>query len=171
MNKISSQKGVGLMEVLVAMLVLAIAVLGYAALQIRATAATAEAMKRSDALILLNGLAEKIRINPTGMYKEAIPTNLPNCSAGCNAKNQALYDLKQTQDIATSKNISLGVIDCVNTSKSQTRLCLIAAWDGTKPMSNAYDTTATNAVEPENACLSTNGKYINNSHCLVLEAY
>ena len=38
------QKGVGLMEVLVAMLILAIAILGYAALQVRATTATEESM-------------------------------------------------------------------------------------------------------------------------------
>ncbi len=64
------QKGVGLMEVLVAMLILAIAILGYAALQVRATTATEESMKRSDALIILNGLAEKIRLNPNGDYKQ-----------------------------------------------------------------------------------------------------
>ena len=40
MINISRQKGVGLMEVLVAMLILAIAILGYAALQVKATAAT-----------------------------------------------------------------------------------------------------------------------------------
>lgn len=45
MMSVSSQKGVGL-TVLVAMLTLAIAILGYAALQVRATAATEESIKR-----------------------------------------------------------------------------------------------------------------------------
>lgn len=169
MINISRQKGVGLMEVLVAMLILAIAILGYAALQVKATAATEEAMKRSDALILLNGLAEKIRLNPTGNYKEAIPTTLPNCSSGCNADNQALYDLKQYSAVAETKGITLGIIDCLNTSASQKRLCLIAAWNDTAAITNAK--ASSEAEEPQNACLKTDGKYVGDSNCLVLEAY
>ena len=169
MINISRQKGVGLMEVLVAMLILAIAILGYAALQVKATAATEESMKRSDALILLNGLAEKIRLNPTGDYKVAIPAALPNCSNGCNANNQALYDLKQYSDTALTKAISLGVIDCLNTSESQKRLCLIAAWNETEAITNAK--ASSEAEEPGNACIKTDGKYVGDSNCLVLEAY
>lgn len=165
----SGQKGVGLMEVLVAMLILAIAILGYAALQVKATAATDESMKRSDALIILNGLAEKIRLNPVGDYKIASPATLPNCTNGCNANNQALYDLKQYNDLALTKGISLGVIDCLNTSESQTRLCLIAAWNSTKAITDAK--ASSEAEETENACLKTDGKYVSDSNCLVLEAY
>lgn len=169
MINISRQKGVGLMEVLVAMLILAIGILGYAALQVKATAATEESMKRSDALILLNGLAEKIRLNPTGNYKAAIPTALPNCSSGCNADSQALYDLKQYNDVAATKGITLGIINCLNTSTSQERLCLIAAWNDTEAITNAK--ASSEAEEPENACITTDGKYVSDSNCLVLEAY
>ncbi|SDY35888.1 type IV pilus modification protein PilV [Acinetobacter kyonggiensis] len=169
MISISRQKGVGLMEVLVAMFILAIAILGYAALQVKATAATDEAMKRSDALIILNGLAEKIRLNPTGEYKATIPTILPNCSSGCNANNQALYDLKQYSAVAETKGITLGIIDCLNTSASQKRLCLIAAWNDTEAISNAK--ASSEAEEPKNACIKTDGKYVGDSNCLVLEAY
>ncbi|MCU4519271.1 type IV pilus modification protein PilV [Acinetobacter schindleri] len=163
------QKGVGLMEVLVAMLILAIAILGYAALQVRATTATEESMKRSDALIILNGLAEKIRLNPNGDYKEAIPEDLPYCSSGCDADDQALYDLKQYGDAALTKDITLGVIDCLNTSESQKRLCLIAAWNDTEAITDAK--ASSEAETPENACLKTDGKYVGDSNCLVLEAY
>ncbi|MCK4094576.1 type IV pilus modification protein PilV [Acinetobacter radioresistens] len=169
MINIHYQKGVGLMEVLVAMVILAIAVLGYAALQVKATAATEEAIKRSDALIILNGLAEKIRLNPTGNYKTGVPAILPDCSSGCNANDQALYDLKQYSDTASTKNITLGVIDCLNTSERQKRLCLIAAWNDTAAISNAK--TSSEAEIPKNACLKTDGKYVDDSNCLVLEAY
>ena len=163
----SSHRGVGLMEVLVSMLILAIAILGYAALQVRATAATDESMKRSDALLLLNGLAEKIRLNPAGNYKETIPTVLPDCSNGCNANNQALYDLKQYSEVAETKGMTLGVIDCLNTSTSQSRLCLMAAWNDTAAIT---DTQASSEVS-KTACLKTDGKYEADSNCLVLEAY
>ncbi|MDM1781423.1 type IV pilus modification protein PilV [Acinetobacter indicus] len=169
MINIHHQKGVGLMEVLVAMIILAIAILGYAALQVKATAATEESMKRSDALIVLNGLAEKIRLNPTGNYKLAVPTALPNCSSGCNADSQASYDLKQYSDVAATKGITLGVIDCLNTSANQKRFCLIAAWNDTAAITNAK--ASSEAEEPKNACLKTDGKYVDDSNCLVLEAY
>jgi len=169
MRYIHHQKGVGLMEVLVAMVILAIAILGYVALQIKATAATEESMKRSDALIILNGLAEKIRLNPTGNYKTTVPAALPDCSSGCNANNQALYDLKQYAEAASTKDIALGVIDCLNTSERQKRLCLIAAWSDTKTITEAK--ASAEAETPKNACLKTDGKYVGDSNCLVLEAY
>lgn len=55
------------------MVILSIAILGFVALQVRATAATDEALNRSDALVILNGLAEKIRINTTGIIKQQFP--------------------------------------------------------------------------------------------------
>lgn len=161
-----TQKGVGMMEVLVSMLILSIAILGFVALQVRATIATDEALNRSDALIILNGLAERIRLNPTGNYKAAIPTAKPACitTKKCNSDNQALVDLFDQNSVAKAKGIHLGVVDCVGTSSEQSRLCLIAAWDST---------TATIAAKTiNNRCLnSDDGKYAPDSHCLVLEAY
>lgn len=161
-----AQKGVGMMEVLVAMVILSIAILGFVALQVRATAATDEALNRSDSLVILNGLAEKIRINSTGNYKASIPNSAPPCiaSKNCSSDNQALADLYNQKQFADTKGISLAVTNCVNTSSQQTRLCLIAAWGVT---------TATIAADTvENRCLnSSDGKYALDSHCLVLEAY
>ena len=160
------QKGVGMMEVLVSMLILSIAILGFVALQVRATAATDEALNRSDALIILNGLAEKIRLNSAGNYKAIIPTTPPACVAtkNCDRDNQALADLFDQNSVADAKGIRLGVTDCVGTSSEQARLCLIAAWDST-----AITIAATTI---DNRCLnSDDGKYAPDSHCLVLEAY
>ncbi len=163
---IKAQKGVGMMEVLVSMLILSIAVLGFVALQVRATSATDEALSRSDALIILNGLAERIRLNSNGDYKAVIPATQPACvSAGnCNENNQALADLFEQKSIADHKGIRLGVVDCVGTSANQSRLCLIAAWDNT--------TATIMAKNQKNRCLnSDDGRYAEDSHCLVLEAY
>ena len=63
---IKHQKGVGLMEVLVALLLLAIGVLGYTVLQLRAVDASSEALSRSQGMLILRGLAENIRANPAG---------------------------------------------------------------------------------------------------------
>lgn len=161
------QQGVGLMEVLVSLLVISIAILGFVALQVRSTIATEEAIKRSDALIILNGLAEKMRLNPIAnvTYKEAIPSAEPSCVSkkSCNAADQARADLYLYAETAKTKNIYLSVIDCPNTSNVQNRLCIVSAWNNTEP------TLATK--DSKNACISSTGKYAENADCLILEAY
>ena len=57
------QKGVGLIEVLIALLLLAIGVLGYSILQLRAVDASGEALSRSQGMLVLRSLAENMRAN------------------------------------------------------------------------------------------------------------
>jgi len=57
------QSGFGMMEVLVAMGVLAVGVLGFAALQVRASTATGESYFRSQAMAVAQDLAERIQAN------------------------------------------------------------------------------------------------------------
>lgn len=63
--KQKAQAGVGLLEVLVALILLAIGVLGYVALQLRAMDASSEALSKSQAILVMRGLAENIRTNST----------------------------------------------------------------------------------------------------------
>ena len=51
----NSQKGIGLIEVLVALMLLAIAVLGFTAMQMTAVKATDESLMRTRALTVLRG--------------------------------------------------------------------------------------------------------------------
>lgn len=63
MNK-TTQHGVGLVEVLVAVLLLSVAVLGFSALQVRAVSATDESLVRTKSLTLVRNLAEIMRAYP-----------------------------------------------------------------------------------------------------------
>ena len=63
MSKLNHQLGVGLIEVLVAVLLLSVAVLGFSALQMRAISATDESLIRTQALSTIRGLAENMRAN------------------------------------------------------------------------------------------------------------
>lgn len=170
MKSLNTQKGIGIMEVLIAMLVLAIGVFGFIALQARATAATGEALKRSDAMLILQGLAERIRLNPSGNYKATV-SNITCTSSACSVNNQAIADLYFYSQQATNKNMTIAVIDCLKTSSNQERLCLVAMWD---------KTTLATAAEPadssqSNACLISSGtkigRYQEGSTCLLMEAY
>lgn len=58
------QKGVGLIEVMVAVLLLSIAVLGFSALQMRAVSATDESLVRTKSLTLIRNLSEIMRAYP-----------------------------------------------------------------------------------------------------------
>lgn len=62
-SKRKAQVGVGLLEVLVALILIAIGVLGYVALQVRAMDASSEALSKSQAIMIMRGLAENIRVN------------------------------------------------------------------------------------------------------------
>ena len=70
------QKGVGLIEVLVALLLLAVGVLGYSILQIRAVDASSEALSRSQGMLITRALAENMRANPGAQ------TNYPTAVRG-----------------------------------------------------------------------------------------
>lgn len=62
-STILQQKGVGLIEVLVSLLLLAVSVLGFIALQTRSAEATSESLVRTTALGIVSDLRDKIRFN------------------------------------------------------------------------------------------------------------
>ena len=64
MKQMSHEQGVGLVEVLVAVLLLSIAVLGFSALQMRAIGATDESLVRTKSLTIVRNLAEVMRAYP-----------------------------------------------------------------------------------------------------------
>ncbi len=95
---ISSQQGVGLIEVLVSLLLLAVAILGFSAMQLRAVEATDESMVRNRALTVMRGGAEMMRAN-SPKYKETFQTTL-----------KTLYDSSKGNDsyIETAYNATKG---------------------------------------------------------------
>lgn len=161
-----AQSGVGLVEVLVALLLLAVGVLGFTALQVRAAVATEEANKRGTAMAMLTSLAESMRTNTTSDLSQAVADNgvknyttataaNKNCMTNaCTSADKAADDLWRVGEQAKLSGISIAVQECKGIS-NQKRACLIAAWDKT--------TTTT--------CLNSSGKYTDESTCLVLEAY
>ncbi|EJD6059338.1 type IV pilus modification protein PilV [Acinetobacter baumannii] len=161
---IMSQKGAGLMEVLVALLLLSIAVLGFVALQIRAVAASTEAGQNIQATNIARDLAERIRVNRAGLsnYAEIGASDvLPTCSTGeCDADQMAKYDYAQVKQRATDLGMSLAILNCKGFSSQRTRQCIYVAWGGT---------TATDGNGSPNC---TNGTaYVPDAKCIIMEVY
>ncbi len=168
-GSIKKHQGVGMIEVLVAVLLLALGVIGYVALQVKATTASAEALTRTQVTTLLRETAERIRANSVdstvlGLYKTAlnagtIPTT-PTCTTACTTQDLVNLDVNAVGTMALANGIKLGMDTCPGTADKAATQCLIAAW-GT--------TTATLGAAP--ACMdATTGKYVSNN-CMVMEAY
>lgn len=72
------ESGLGLIELLIALVIASIGLLGLAALQGKAHQAEMESYQRIQALILLQDMASRLRANPNG--KDAYLTNDANCA-------------------------------------------------------------------------------------------
>lgn len=171
----NNELGVGLVEVLVALVLLAVGVLGYTALQLRAVDASNEALTRSQATVILRGLTESMRVNNKGQksYAKAVqdqvgmtenpPAIAKNClNAECKPDEMASYDAYQAARSAINFNINITMSTCPGAVGSSTRQCLFAAWDKTAKLITATDYSA---------CMDSEGIYVSNARCLMMEAY
>ncbi len=156
---IKNQQGVGLVEVLVALVLLGIAVLGFTALQIRAVSASADAGQNIQAMNIARDLSERIRMNRAGLNHYKASATISDCAANfCSSDKMAAYDFQQVQLRAEDLGMSIAVHDCQGSQLK--RKCVYVAW-GT--------TTATNG-SGGNHC--TNGTAYNpNAQCIIMEVY
>ena len=156
---INTQKGVGLMEVLVALVLLSIAVLGFVALQIRAITASNEATMNVQATNIARDLAERMRMNRDGLAGYVANTDTTNCAtAFCSPENMAKYDFRLVSSRAADLGMSMDVLNCQGSTL--VRKCIYVAWEGT---------TATNGTGSSDC---TNGAaYVPNAKCIIMEVY
>lgn len=153
------QTGVGLVEVLVALVLLSIAVLGFVALQIRAITASNEATMNVQATNIARDLAERMRMNRDGLAGYVANTDTTNCAtAFCSPEDMAKYDFRLVSSRATDLGMSMDVLNCQGSTL--VRKCIYVAWEGT---------TATNGTGSSDC---TNGAaYVPNAKCIIMEVY
>lgn len=138
----SRQSGFSMLEVLMAVLVMAVGVLGYAGLQLRALDSTNQAYARSQATLLAQAAVERILANP-GSYAVYIdsgnwPTAEPaaglddSCNrADCVPDEIARWDIEQLR-WQTWNLLPAGRVDASPCVGSQLQ-CVRVAWNGTMP--------------------------------------
>lgn len=190
MPKINSQKGIGMVEVLVALVILAIGVLGFTALQLRAVDATSEALNRIQAMNLARDLTERIRanrsaattyttnLNATSQVSSPAKDCLVNTildTNGCSNIEMANYDTATIIAKATTLGLSIKMPDCPGiitttpasegvsaSTTGQNRACVYVSWGKTTP---------TDVTTDSDTDCTKNGSYQTNSQCIVMEAY
>lgn len=159
-----NQTGVGLVEVLVALVLLAIAVLGFTALQVRALSASHEANQNIQAMNIARDVTERMRINRTGLgsFDTAGASAVAvNCSTTlCSNAEMAAYDFSDVHSRAEAQGMDIAVLDCQGGSASFKRKCVYVAWDKTTPTDGSAATDCTNGTA-----------YHANAQCIIMETY
>lgn len=169
-----AQKGVGLVEVMVAALLIAVAVLGFIALQYRALEAANEAYSRTQAMNIARDLSERIRANHFAISDYASALNnqiddeaeLPASPKICNKNNQGCtaaefseFDVTEVKKKAEAVGMQVAMSRCYATTTIAQRYCIYVAWEATSP------------DEVGSTACTQNGNYRSGSKCIVMEAY
>ncbi|MGP9518077.1 MULTISPECIES: type IV pilus modification protein PilV [unclassified Psychrobacter] len=187
MIRLNTQKGVGLIEVMVALLLLAVAVLGFSALQINALSATDESLVRSRAMSMSKQLSENMRLNTLATDDFMTELNTLNqgtnniteycakvaeASSGfdqnscksdaCGPEEIAALNTWQAANLGCEQDIMLNMTACPDMADINARQCIITSWGMTIPVLDDNE---------DNACGDSNGSYKAGSHCLIVEAY
>lgn len=181
MNK-KNQIGVGMVEVLVSLLIIAIAVMGFVALQVRAVQASQDAVIKTQAMHFIQSITESMRVNTQSKadYVTSINTYSLNTSASqltatkqcneelCSSSEFAMFESYDISRQAQEYGIKLAVASCPGiaaaTPENLKRQCIFAAWDKT-----SFSGTVA-AINVSN-CMSNAGTYVSGSHCIMMEAY
>lgn len=145
MNK---QKGIGLIEIIASLVVLAIAVMGFIALQYRTLEIASESLNRVEAVNLARNLSERMYVSRAS-YTSCIDDD-------CSATDFAAEDWAEVQAIASERGMGIGVFSCPDTQNG--RQCIYVAWG---------ETTA----EPGSCTENNKFSYKSDAKCVVVEAY
>lgn len=188
----STQIGVGLIEVMVALLLLTVAVLGYSALQGQAIKATNESLERSQSLVMMRNIAEKIHANPAAIDEYAIGLNNPSIAPSnkCGLDGSVVTTLCTPTQLAEAETFRLRtelqdydfqiqMHPCPNTggtgagaaSSIMYSYCLISAWGDTTPTigtDSDTDCLTERVVDGDNV-EEAGGSYHPKSTCMMME--
>ena len=192
----STQTGVGLIEVMVALLLLTVAVLGYSALQGQAIKATNESFERSQSLVMMRNIAEKIHANPaaitdyaTGLNESYSSSSAPSTKCGldgvtvaqlCNPTELAEAESYSLKAELQNYDFQIQMHPCPNTGGSGANAatnimysyCLISAWGDTTPTIGSDDETdclTERVIGDDNNAAAAGGSYHPKSTCMMME--
>lgn len=160
---LNKQQGFGMVEIIVSMLVLGIAVIGFAALQIRALDVTGEAMFRTQAMSLAQDLAERMTINPDGAatYRDNWDTgamsNYKCETENCTPAEMAQYDMKTINELvkASLPEGQITLLQCIG----HNNYCVYVSWNKTQPDADGTETS----------CSNSDDTFVSGADCVKLE--
>ncbi len=168
------QNGFSLVEVLVALLLLAVGALGFVAMTISSSKLTGIAFERVQATALAEDLIERININYPGVatpyyvstYTSAPTTYDTACESTSNCARQgqdmAAYDLAQVEYEA-NQLLPQGLVEVLLPATANNHVQVLVSWGGTTP---TVGTGPNDCV----SLASTVYSYNSGANCIVLES-
>lgn len=177
-HKTGKQAGFGMMEVLVAMAIMAVGVLGFAALQARALQSSGSSYGRSQATEIAQDFRERIRVNQTLQANYVSAANWSNTfppaviatpSTACTGVvNRTLLQMVacDIQDVKYNAQALLphgmvAIWPCQNESAGNPINCIYVTWNGTIARTPLSGTD-------KDACVLSTGAYDFDSECIVM---
>jgi len=115
------QSGFSMLEVLIAVLVFSLGIIGLAGLLIFAIQSNHVAYLRTQATFLAHNMADRMSANPAGLWNNAyndnnypVSASTASCAAGCNPQQLADYDKAQwSTQLSTFLPNAHGSINCI----------------------------------------------------------
>lgn len=195
MTTMNTQQGVGLIEVMVALLLLMVAILGYTALQGQAINSTNEAYERTQSLVMMRNIAEKIHANPSAIeiYEENLNKSYASSSAPsekcgldgvtadfCSPEQLAVAESYNLKTKLQDYDFQIQMHPCPNTGGTGTdaadnimfSYCLISAWGDTTPTigkNGKIDCLTERVVGKNNVVEAAGGNYHARATCMMME--
>lgn len=160
----------GLAEVLVALILISVGLLGFVAMQLKATQTSMNNLNKLKATIIAVDFSEKVRTNPLqrDAYLTAMATPAAqkagqsiNCNTKfCSASDKAKADVYQTFVTADNNGMTMALSNCPITTS---RNCLFISWDKTTPTNGGN----------QGCTVESNSKmsYRDGASCIVMETY
>jgi len=174
------QKGVGMVEVLVSLIILIIAVLGFVALQVKAIEASQDSVFKTQAIHFMQSLSESMRVNNTAktnyvtnvntyLLANSKPAAAINCNTTlCTPAQLATFESYAIARQASIQGLSIGIAECpglaTDIPNANRRLCIFSVWKDTK-------LTGSNTNLNFSNCMNDKGVYVSSSNCLMMESY
>lgn len=158
------QHGAGLTEVMVAMLLLSIGVMGFVGLQVRASTTGGDAFARTQATAITDDFASRVRLNSKQMAFYLTAANwrdggdISACeTADCTPAQVAQYDMDNLVSSAAAllPNGQVNIQQCAGSLAN----CIYVSWDDTTPTVGGGD----------NDCVTNAGVYRNGAACVMKE--
>lgn len=128
-----AQRGVALIEVLIAFLILSVGLLGFSALQVRTVKSTQSSLQRGDASLLANSILESMRANRAAALLQAYNLSL-TCDVPAASGSLASADLV-AWFTALKAGLGSGAGTCGDITCNAEGLCTVNVyWDDSRAL-------------------------------------
>lgn len=139
----SVQRGISLLESMIAIVLVALGVLGILGVQLRTLADTQTAVRRAQAIRLIEDLSERLKANPAALAPGVLSRYevdwgdvtgaVPGCANGCSPADMARADIAQWKQTVASTmplgdaNVSI-VTDTTPNTNTRAQLAVMIRW-------------------------------------------